>query len=173
MDWKNRSAYVFIKTQKGKSQEVWQRFKEWDNVIGAWVVSGEWDVIVWFDAEDWDTIHRCASSIKEWNEVEHTSSHMVYQGFKNGHWWWEKPAGTWVFLREDKLNEATNKIKNWDWITSGASIPGDWDYVAWVEGQNWDEVWNHIGEIKTEKWQSSAQVPIKSWWNENWKNNWW
>ena len=173
MDWKNRSAYVFIKTQKGKSQEIWEKFKDWDNVIGSWVVSGEWDVIVWFDAQDWDTIHRCAASIKDWSEGEHTSSHMVYHGFKNGHWWWEKPAGTWIFLRGDKLNGGAEKIKKWDWITSGASIPGDWDYVAWVEGESWDEVWSHLSEIKTEKWQASAQVPIKSWWNENWKNNWW
>ena len=133
-----------------------RKFKDWDNVIGSWVVSGEWDVIVWFDAEDWDTIHRCAASIKDWSEVEHTSSHMVYHGFKNGHWWWEKPAGTWIFLRGDKLNGGAEKIKKWDWITSGASIPGDWDYVAWVEGENWDEVWNHLSEIKTEKWQAET-----------------
>lgn len=50
MDWKNRSAYVFIKTTKGKATEVWKRFQTWDNVIGTWIVSGDYDVIVWFDA---------------------------------------------------------------------------------------------------------------------------
>ena len=78
MDWKNRSAYVFIKTSKGKANNVWQRFHEWENVIGTWIVSGDWDVIVWFDAEDLENVHRCVATIKDWNEVEHTSSHMVY-----------------------------------------------------------------------------------------------
>lgn len=173
MNWKNRSAYIFIKTIKGKAQEIWQRFHKWDNIIGAWVVDGKWDVIIWIDASDWDTIHRCVETMKEWNEVEHTSSHMVYNGWKNGGWWWEKPAGTWVLLRENKLGEVLSKMQKWDWTVSGASIPGDWDYMAWVGGKNWDEVWNHLMEMKTENWQTTTQVPIKSWWNEKWKDNWW
>jgi hypothetical protein len=174
MDWKNRSAYVFIKTTKGKANDVWQKFHNWDNVIGTWIIAGEWDVIVWFDAQDWDTVHGCVSTIKDWAEVKQTSSHMVYNGWKNNdNWWWEKPAGAWVLLRENKLDEASDKIKKWNWATSGASIPGDWDYMTWVEGQDWDEVWNHLLEIKTEDWDTSTHVPIKSWWNQNWKNNWW
>ena len=98
---------------------------------------------------------------------------MVYNGYKNETWWWEKPAGAWVLVREEKLDEANEKIKNWPWTTSGASFAGDWDYLAWVEGQNWDEVWGHLFEMKTENWQTSTFVPIRSWWNQNWKNNWW
>ena len=88
MDWKNRSAYVFIKTQKGKAYDVWKRFQSWDNVIGTWIVDGNYDVIVWFDASDWETVHKCVESIKDWHEVEYTSSHMVYNGYKNDNWWW-------------------------------------------------------------------------------------
>jgi len=173
MDWKNRSAYVFIKAGKGRAHDVWQRFRNWENVIGAWVVTGDWDVIVWFDAQDWDTVHRRVAEIKSWGEVEHTSSHMVYTGFKNDNWWWEKPVGTWVLLREGRLDETSEKIRRWNWATSGASIPGDWDYITWVAGENWDEVWNHVMEMKAESLQTSTYVPIKSWWNQNWKTNWW
>jgi len=173
MDWKNRSAYVFIKTVKGKSNEVWKQFHNWDNVIGTWIVDGEWDVIVWFDATDWDIIRSCVETIKGWKEVEHTSSHMVYNGWKNGGWWWEQPAGAWVLLRENKLGEVLEKMHNWDWTVSGASIPGDWDYMTWVGGKNWDEVWKHLVQIKKEKWETTTQVPIKSWWNEKWKEQWW
>ena len=76
-------------------------------------------------------------------------------------------------LKENNLDEATGKIKNWNWTTSGASIPGEWDYMTWVEGQNWDDVWNHLLEMKYQNWQTSTYVPIKSWWNKNWKNKWW
>ena len=173
MDWKNRSAYVFIKTKKGTAEYVWKKLQDWDNVIGTWMVSGDWDVIVWFDAQDWDTVHRCVKSMKDWTEVEHTSSHMVYNGCKKENWWWERPAGAWVLLREDKLDEVNSKIRNWNWATSGASIPGDWDYITWVTGENWNEVWNHLSELQSENWQTSTYVPIKTWWNQNWKNNWW
>jgi hypothetical protein len=173
MDWKNRSAYVFVKTQKGRSQDVWKKFQSWDNVIGTWIVAGKWDVIVWFDATDWDTVHSCVATIKDWNEVEQTSSHMVYDGFKNDSWWWDKPAGAWVMVRGNKIDEPDQKIKKWNWTTSGASIPGEWDYMAWIEGQDWDEVWNHLLEIKTENWQTASYIPIKSWWNQKWKDSWW
>ena len=173
MDWKNRSAYVFIKTTKGKAHDVWQRFQQWENVIGTWTVPGDWDVIVWFDSTDLENVHQCVSTIKGLDEVENTSSHMVYNGYKKDHWWWEKPAGAWVLVKENKLDEANWKIKNWNWTTSGASIPGEWDYMAWVEGQNWDDVWNHLLEMKYQDWQTSTYVPIKSWWNKNWKDKWW
>ena len=135
MDWKYRSAYVFIKTKEGKAHDVWQRFHNWEHVIGSWIVTGECDVIVWFDAHNWDEVHRWVAEIKNWEDVEYTSSHLVYNGFKNGGWWWEKPAGIWVLLRENKLDETSYKIKKWDWAVSGASIPGDWDYLAWIQGR--------------------------------------
>ena len=76
-------------------------------------------------------------------------------------------------LRENKLGEVLEKMHNWDWTVSGASIPGDWDYMTWVGGKNWDEVWKHLVQIKKEKWETTTQVPIKSWWNEKWKEQWW
>jgi len=173
MDWKNRSAYVFIKTHKGRADDVWKRFHDWDNVIGTWIVAGDWDVIVWFDAQDLESVHNCVKTIKDWNEVDHTSSHMVYNGFKKDGWWWEKPAGTWVLLREGKLDEAPERIKKWDWATSGASIPGDWDCIAWIQGENWNEVWDHLIEFTREGWETKTNVPVKSWWNQDWKNKWW
>ena len=174
MDWKYRSAYVFIKTKKGKAEKVWKRFQNWDNIIGTWIVTGGYDVIAWFDAQDWDTVYRCVSTVKDWDEVEHTSSHFVYDGHKNdNYWWWDKPAGAWVFFRDIKLEETPQKIQKWNWMMSGTSIPGEWDYIAWVGGENWEEVWKHFYELKGHNWETYYNVPIKSWWNQNWKNNWW
>jgi hypothetical protein len=173
MEWKNRSAYIFLKVKEGKAQEIWQRFHNWGNLIGTWIVTGDWDVIVWIDAQDLDGVHRCVEDIKNWQEVEYTSSHMVYNGHKKDNWWWDKPYGAWVFVRENRLNETYDKSHNWHWMTSGASIPGDWDYMAWVQGENWDDVWNHLLEVKSSTWESWAQVPIKSYWNQNWKDKWW
>ena len=173
MNWKDRTAYAFIKTKQGTAHQVWERFQTWDNIIGTWIVTGEYDVVAWFDAKDWDTIHDCIATIKQWNEVEDTNTHMVHQGYKTNHWWWEKPVGAWVMMKEDQLDESSNKVPQWDWITSGASIPGDWDYMAWIEGDNWDDVWNHLMDVKTGNWRTAALVPIKSWWNKNFKEHWW
>ena len=172
MNWKDRSAYVFIKAKEGKAHDIWQRFQTWDNMIGAWIVTGEYDVVAWFDAKDWNTVHDCIASIKEWHEVEDTNTHMVHEGYKKESWWWERPVGAWMLFKENKLDDTTRNITKWDWITSGASIPGNWDYMAWVEGNNWDEVWNHLYEMKNGYWRTAALVPIKSWWNQTFKNKW-
>ena len=98
---------------------------------------------------------------------------MVYNGYKNENWWWEKPAGAWVLFKENNLDETPNKTRKWNWMTSGTSIPGEWDYMGWIEGETWDDVWDHIFEVKSENWHISAQIPIKSWWNQSWKDKWW
>jgi len=171
--WKNRSAYAFIKTKQGTANEVWERFKKWENMIGAWIVTGEYDVVTWFDAKNWDTIHDCIATIKEWDDVEETKTHLVHDGYKNNKWWWDKPVGAWMLLKENRLDDTSKNMEQWDWITSGASIPGEWDYMAWIEGNNWDEIWGHVMEIKSSEWRTSAIIPIKSWWNQSWKENWW
>jgi hypothetical protein len=28
-------------------------------------------------------------------------------------------------------------------------------------------------EVKLENWQTSTQIPIKTWWNQSWKDKWW
>ena len=173
MKWKDRSAYVFVKTKQGQAQHVWDRLKSWDNMIGTWIVTGEYDIVAWFDAQDWDTTHDCIATIKAWDDVENTSTHMVHNGYKKENWWWERPVGAWMLLKENKLDETSQQIPQWDWITSGASIPGDWDYMAWVEGNDWNDVWTHLLELKSSHWRTSALIPIKSWWNQNWKQNWW
>ena len=173
MKWKDRSAYAFIKTKQGKAYGVWERFKSWDNMIGSWIVTGEYDIVIWFDAENWDTIHDCIATIKSWEDVDETNTRLVHDGYKNKNWWWDKPVGAWMLLKENTLDETTNSMEQWDWITSGASIPGDWDYMAWIEGDNWDDVWNHLMELKGRNWKTSALVPIKSWWNQAWKDKWW
>jgi len=173
LNWKDRTAYTFIKTKQGTAQQVWQRFHTWENMIGAFIVAGEYDIVAWYDAKDWDTVHDCVATIKQWDEVEDTTTQMVHNGYKTGKWWWDKPVGAWMLLKENHLDETTHAISQWDWVTSGASLPGDWDYMAWVEGENWDDLWNHFLEMKSGQWRTSALIPIKSYWNQNWKENWW
>jgi len=78
-----------------------------------------------------------------------------------------------MLIREKNLDDTPEKTKKWNWITSGASIPGDWDYISWIQGENWEDVWNHVLQVKKEDWETSTYVPVKSWWNEKWKSQWW
>jgi len=54
---------------KGKTNEVWQRFPVWENVICNRIVEEEWDVIYWFNTPYWDNIHQNMTTIKNRDEV--------------------------------------------------------------------------------------------------------
>jgi hypothetical protein len=173
MDWQKRSAYVFIKTAKGAAEKVWSKFQTWDHCIGAWIVTGEWDVVAWFDASSWDDVYKWTSEIRTWEGVDYTSSHFVYSGYKNKWWWWQKPYGAWIAVRGNNIEEDYKKLQNWDWVTSVTSIPGTWDYLSWVWGDTWDEVWNRVVEVNSKTWETLTLVPVRTWWNKNWETKWW
>lgn len=173
MTWEKRSAYVFMRTKPGYAEKVWEHTKKWDKIIGSWIVTGEWDVIAWIDASDWDDIYKTISQMRDWEGVELTSSHFVYKGMKNGHWWWERPAGSWVLARDRKLNGNFEKLKEHKWISSAASLPGTWDYIMWISGDNWENVWDNVWELNKNGMQTMTKVPIRTWWNKAWKEKWW
>lgn len=173
MEWNKRSAYLMVKAEPGWAEKVWKETQKWEGTIGSWIVTGEWDVLVWVDARSWDEVYGWASKLRSQKGVAATSSHWVHQGWKNGLWWWEKPAGAWVLWRNKNITQWPKQTKKWHWVISSASVPGDWDCFSWIAGNNWNEVWNHVWEFNKAGWETQTLVPVRSWWNKTWKKNWW
>ena len=172
-EWHKRSAYLLVQADRGAAEKVWKRVTGWKESIGAWMVTGDWDMVIWVDALSWEDVYEKVVEIRSMKGVKATSSHFVYKGIKNGKWWWEWPAGSWVFVRSPHLNGEIKDISKWKWATSAASIPGDWDYIVWAGGKKWEDVWSHVWEMNKAGWHTQTVVPIRSWWNKNWKNWWW
>ena len=173
MQWENRSAYVQVKTSPGKAQAIFERVKKWDHAIGAWLVDGEWDLLVWFDATDWRQLRQWVGELRAWEGVEWTSSHWVYEGGKNESWWWANKAGAWVWARAPGKPVGEDTVKAYPWVTSWASTPGKWDVLAWVGGDNWEQVWDRAKKLNQSGWQTDLKVPLQSWWNKGWESRWW
>ena len=127
MEWKRRSSYVFIKTQSGTAEQVCQRLNEWNHTIGTFMMHGTWDVMVWFDSENIDETHKWITEIRNWDEVEWTSTQQVFQGYKRDYWFWERPACAWMKIRSKNMYETYDDLRNYDWMCTYASVPGDWD----------------------------------------------
>ncbi|MFA6029126.1 MAG: Lrp/AsnC ligand binding domain-containing protein [Elusimicrobiota bacterium] len=172
-EWNQRSAYLFVKSDWKAGEAVWKKVQAWPETIGAWMVTGNWGVIVWIDAHTWEDLYDKVVEIRAMKGVSATSTHLVYKGTKDAKWWWEWPAGAWVLLRSPHLNGEMRSISKWNWATSVASIPGDWDYLMWNGAKDWDKVWSNVAEMNRVGWQTETLVPIKAWWNKTWKNAWW
>jgi hypothetical protein len=125
------------------------------------------------DAHSWEDLYDKVVELRSTKGVRATSTHFVYKGMKNGKWWWEWNAGSWVWLRTPKLNGEMKRMTQWPWLTSVASVPGDWDYLVWAGGNDWEKVWQNVWSMNKAGWHTETLVPIKSWWNKSWKNAWW
>jgi hypothetical protein len=166
MEWENRSAYMFVKAQPDQVEALWAKAKAWSHALGAWIVTGDWDLLVWIDAEDASAMQRLVAEARQWTGVELTSSHFVHQGYKNGKMWWDKPAGVWMLARGRGPLNRWEELTGWDGQVSTASIPGAWDSMSWVWGDDWGQAWNRVLEAKKQGWETQTLVPMKSWWNQ-------
>ncbi len=171
--WSKRSAYLTVQADWKGGQRAWKLAKSWPETIGAWMVSGNWGVVIWIDGRSWDDVYEKACALRALSGVSATSTHFVYKGMKNGCWWWEQKAGAWAWLRSPRLNGEIKDVSRWKWATSVASVPGDWDYLAWLGGSSWNEVWSGVESMNQAGWRTETMVPMKSWWNKSWKKDWW
>lgn len=172
-DWSKRSAYLLVQADWKTCEKLWKEVQGWEQTIGAWIVTGSWDLVVWVDAKNLDELYEKVVWIRGHKGVTATSSHFVYKGTKNDKWWWDWRFGNWVFVRSPHLNGEIKDIRKLSWAASAASIPGDWDYLVWVGGKSWEQVWGHVGDLNKGGWHTQTLVPVKSWWNKRWKESWW
>lgn len=171
--WEKRSAYLLVKCDWKAGEKVWKTAKSWRDTIGAWMLTGDWGVMVWVDARSWEDLYAKACELRAIPGVSATSTHFVYKGMTNGKWWWENPAGAWMWVRSPHLNGEMKNVAKWKWANSVTSVPGDWDYLVWAGGRSWDEVWKGVGDANAAGWQTQTMVPVRSWWNKSWKKDWW
>lgn len=172
MEWEKRSAFVFIKTRPGTAEEVNGRLKKWQQTIGTFMIHSPWDIMVWLDSGDLEETHRLVSEIRDWIEVERTSTSHAFMGFKRDYWFWERPTCAWIRLRSRAMHETYEDLKKRDWMCIFASIPGEWDFIGLIAGKNWEEIFGWIGDLKASGYEVESYTQYRWWWNRSWKNNW-
>jgi hypothetical protein len=173
MEWKRRSAYVFVRTRPGSAESVFMKVNQWDHTIGAFMTHWPWDVLVWMDAENIEDAHKWVAEIRSWREVEWTSTQPVFMGFKREYWFWEREACAWVKIRSKAMSETYEDLKRYEWMATFASVPGDWDCIGLVSGNNWQDVFMYMAELKEKGYEIECYTPFRWWWNETWRSRWW
>ena len=171
MDYTNKTGYIFLKVNTGYTREVFEQFKTTDWVIGAWAVTGDYDLIVWVNAKTEDDLYRYANSIREWKGVEMTNSHYVHDGFLTNFETLTNPNGAWVRLRVDTMKDIPTYLKNYNFVGSYASIPGEYDYLVWTNGETVHEtIENVLTMTKDRTWRTYTHIPVYTYFNENMNN---
>lgn len=172
MEWEKRSSFVFVKCYPGKADKVYNMIKEWNNTLGVFTTTGQWDLMAWLDTENIEDAYKWISKIRYWPEVEKTSTHQTYYGYKNEKPYWEKSACSWVKIRSNDIYTTYEELKMYDWIATVASVPGEWDCVAAIYGDNYEEVYNYLWELTAKGYEVEYYAPLKTWWNKQYFDSW-
>ena len=172
MEWKNRSAYVFIKTYPGKAEQVYKKITDWENTIGVVMTTGDYDMIAWIDTEGIGDAYQWITQVRCWPEVERTSTHQTYYGYRNDRPFWDMPAYAWFKFRCPDFQSTYDWCKTNDNVAFAACIPGDYDYIGMCYGKNYNEVYDYMAEFKAKGYEVEYYAPLKCWWNQKYEQKW-
>ena len=81
-------------------------------------------------------------------------------------------AYSWVKIRSNDLYSTYEEMKMYDWVGTVASIPGEWDCVAMIYGETYQEVYNYLWELTTKGYDVEYYAPLKYYWNKDYVENW-
>jgi hypothetical protein len=168
MEFNKKTAYVYIKTQAGQAKQVYEQFRKQDWVIGAWAVTGEYDIIAWVNARNDDDVYTYANTMKGWAGIDYTTSYFVHNGYFHDYNKIDDPNGVWVRLRTEHMQEALGHFKEHDYIRSWANLPGEYDFLLYVTGDSTRVALENVMRLtENHKWRTQTYVPVYHYLNAN------
>ena len=166
MEFNKKTAYVYIKTQPGQTRKVYEQFKKQDWVIGAWAVTGEYDIIAWIHAKNEDDVYNYASTMKGWQGVDFTTSYFVHNGYLEDYRKLDNPNGVWVRMRTDQMQQALGYFKEYDFVRSWANLPGEYDFNLFIAGDSTRSALENVIRLtENRNWKTYTYVPVYSYLN--------
>ncbi len=168
MQLKNRTGYIFLRTNGSSTKKVWEHLKTLDFVIGAWVVTGDYDVITWVNAKNEDDLYRYATTLRHIAGVELTNSHLAHAGDVRDWKSFEGQHGAWVRVRADKIETTAASLKEMSYVGGWAEIPGDYDYLVWTQGKDLRETTENVMRMTEHAgWRTYTHVPVWAYLNKD------
>lgn len=166
MDYANRTGFILIRTENGVTRKVFELVKGYDWVIGAWAVTGDYDIVVWANARDENELFTFAATLRSLAGVEFTNSRLVHEGYVTDFKTFTRPRGAWVRLRADKLGPAPTYLRDLPYVGAYATIAGDYDYLVWAFGDDVHDAVEHVLSMTENRdWRTYTHVPILGYFN--------
>jgi len=171
MEFNKRTAYIYVKTNPGQLNKVFEQFRKHEFVIGAWAVTGDYDCIAWVNAKNDDDIYNWANTMKNWEGIDYTTSHFVHNGYIQNFDQLHSPAGVWLRLRTNKMDVMPAIFKDHPYVASWANVPGEYDFVCYLTGENLQKALENVVHLtENHNWKTYTHVPVYTYLNDNYRN---
>jgi hypothetical protein len=170
IEFNKRTGFIYVRTQPGQTKNVFEQFKKHDWIIGAWAVAGEYDAILFVNANNYDELYGWANTVKKWDGIVHTKSHFTYNGAITTPTTLQN-HGVWTHIRCTDVDNIMKNIRRYDYVTAWVNTPGDYDLLVWVNGKTLDEALNNVWNItQQEHWDTKTYVPVARYFNTRYAN---
>ena len=77
-----------------------------------------------------------------------------------------------MLVRSNDIYSTYEDLKNYDYVGFAASIPGEYDCIAMFYGENYNELFNYIWDVKSRGFDIEFFAPLKYYWNTEFKDQW-
>jgi hypothetical protein len=172
MEWEGRTACVFVRAYPGKADVVYDKIKSWEGTIGLFMTTGSYDIIAWIDTRDIDESYKWITEVRSWPEVERTNTSQTYHGYRNARGYWERPAEGWFQIRGTDLQMTYEELRSSEYVAFFASTAGDYDWIGMFYGEDYNEIYYYIYELKLRGCEIEYYPALKYFWNMDYKEKW-
>ncbi len=171
MEYNKRTGYIFLKTITGNTKNIFDQIAKTDWAIGAWAVTGEYDIIAWVNAKNEEDLYSFANTLRTWEGVEFTNSHYVYNGFVENWDSLDSENGAWVRLRGHHQDNIPAHLKDYDFIGGWANITGDYDFLVWTHGDTTRATLENVLRMtENRNWRTFTHIPVYTYINHDFKD---
>jgi hypothetical protein len=170
MEFRIRTGYIFLKTIMGHTKKVFEQIATMEWVIGAWAVTGEYDVITWVNAQTDEELYQYVNTLRRWEGVEFTNSHFVFNGQIIDWDSLKNPNGAWVRLRANSMENIPAHLTEYPFIGSWANIPGDYDFLIWTHGATTRETLEQVLRFtENRNFKTFTHIPVYTYLNDTFR----
>lgn len=165
MGWDNRSAFVFIKSQKNRAEDVFDMLKDKDYTIGVFQTTGQYDVIAWIATSAIKDTCRIVSEIRYWSGVEKTSAQLACYRSSNERVSLLKPGFVWIATRGADYHTVCARLNRFNNLAMAVSTTGDFNCIAMFHGDQLEEAHTSIYSLKQEGCEVEYYPALRYFWN--------
>ncbi len=165
MGWENRSAYVFIKSRKGKSTDVFNMFKDRKDAVGVFLTAGKYDIMAWITSKTIQLTSRIVSEIRFSPDVEEVKVQLACYRTSNERVSLLKPGYMWLAVRKGEYHDVCATLNRFRNLAMAVSTSGDYGCVAMMHGDQQDQIHNLVHALEQEGCEVDCFPSLKYHWN--------
>ena len=165
MGWDNRSAYILVRSRKGKSTDVFNEFKDKNYAVGVFQIAGKYDVLIWATTKTVEDMSWIVSEVRFYSEVEEVNVQLACYCTSNERVALLKPGYMWLAIRKEEYYVVCSILNRFRNLAMAVSTSGGYNCIAMLHGDQQDQIHNLVCALEEEACEVECFPALSYYWN--------